>query len=230
MIAEDDTMSASGIQGYNDSVSAISIGSCLTTDVDVRCSKEGKKMLHGCDSKKTVSVSVALFCIFTFFATASHAASAREINRGVNTALDQFSAQVQGGSEFLKVAKGVMVIPNIVKAGLGVGGEYGEGAMKIEGKTVDYYALSGGSIGFQAGAEKVNLVLIFMQEQALKKFRESSGWKAGVDGTITFIDKGKEISIDTTNIKDPIVGFFGQRGLMASISVEDAKFTKIVRE
>jgi lipid-binding SYLF domain-containing protein len=80
------------------------------------------------------------------------------------------------------------------------------------------------------GAEKVNFILIFMQEQALKNFRARSGWKAGVDGTVVFIDKGKEKSVDTTNIKDPIVGFlFGQRGLMANITIEGAKFTKIVR-
>jgi lipid-binding SYLF domain-containing protein len=189
-------------------------------------------MINKFGDKKILSVAIVSLCIFTFFlATACDGKSANDINREVNAALEQFSKKIQGGNEFLKAAKGVLVIPNIIKAGLGVGGQYGEGAMRIEGKTVDYYALSGGSIGFQAGAEKVNLVLIFIQEQALKKFLASSGWQAGVDGSITFIDKGKEKSIDTTNIKDPIVGFlFGQRGLMASITVEGAKFTKIVRE
>ena len=173
---------------------------------------------------------VLISMVVSFAVTNSHAKSAKEINKEVNATLHQFLTQVQGGGEFLKDAKGVLVIPNIVKAGLGVGGEYGQGALRIAGKTVAYYSLSAGSIGFQAGAEKVNLVLIFMQEQALKKFRGSSGWKAGVDGTITFIDKGKEKSIDTTNIKDPIVGFlFGQRGLMADITIEGAKFTKLVR-
>jgi lipid-binding SYLF domain-containing protein len=188
-------------------------------------------MMDKFGDKKILSAAVVSLCIFTYFlATACHGKSVTDINREVSATLKQFSTQVQGGSEFLKAAKGVLVIPNIMKAGLGVGGQYGEGAMKIEGKTVDYYAISGGSIGFQAGAEKVNLVLIFIQEQALKKFLASSGWQAGVDGTITFIDKGKEKSIDTTNIKDPIVGFlFGQRGLMASITLEGAKFTKIVR-
>jgi lipid-binding SYLF domain-containing protein len=166
----------------------------------------------------------------SFPPTVSHAKTAKEINREVNAALKLFEEQVQGGSQFLKAAKGVLVIPNIVKAGLGVGGEYGQGALRIDGKTVDYYSLSAGSIGFQIGAEKVNLILIFMQEQALKNFHASSGWKAGVDGTVTFIDKGKEKAVDTTNIKDPIVGFlFGQRGLMADIAIEGAKFTKIRR-
>ena len=118
----------------------------------------------------------------------------------------------------------------LIKAGLGIGGEYGEGALRIEGKTVGYYSLVVGSIGLQVGAQKKHLVLIFMQEEALKQFRASSGWKAGADATVAFIDKGKEASVDTTNIKDPIVGFFfGQTGLMAGATLEGSKFTKIVR-
>ncbi|OGP54295.1 MAG: hypothetical protein A2Y65_10990 [Deltaproteobacteria bacterium RBG_13_52_11] len=181
--------------------------------------------------RSTLLVLVTLTFIFAFLpATDSHAKTAKEINKEVNAALKLFAQQVQGGSQFLKAAKGALVVPNIVKAGLGVGGEYGQGALRIGDKTVAYYSLAAGSIGFQIGAEKVNLILIFMQEQALKNFRARSGWKAGVDGTVVFIDKGKEKSVDTTNIKDPIVGFlFGQRCLMANIAIEGAKFTKIVR-
>jgi lipid-binding SYLF domain-containing protein len=102
--------------------------------------------------------------------------------------LKLFEEHVAWGKAFLKAAKGVLVVPNIVKAGLGVGGEYGQGALRIGGKAISYYSLSASSIGFQAGAEKVNLILVFIQEQALKNFRASSGWKTGVDGTITFSD------------------------------------------
>jgi lipid-binding SYLF domain-containing protein len=180
--------------------------------------------------KSTVTAAVLLFVFASLPVTDSYAKTAKQINTEVNAALKLFSAQVQGGNEFLKAGKGVLVIPNIVKAGLGVGGQYGEGALRIGGKTVNYYSLSAASIGFQIGAEKMNLVLIFMQDEALKNFRASSGWKAGVDGTVTFIDTGKEKSVDTTTIRDPIVGFiFGQRGLMANITIEGAKFTKLVR-
>jgi lipid-binding SYLF domain-containing protein len=165
-----------------------------------------------------------------FFATISNAKTALEINSEVNAALSLFPQYVKGGKEFLNVAKGVLVIPNIVKAGLGVGGEYGEGAMRIGGKTVEYYSIAAGSVGFQIGAQKMNLILIFMQDEALRNFRASSGWKAGVDGTVAFVDVGKEKSLDTVNIKDPIVAFlFGQRGLMASAAIEGAKFTKLKR-
>jgi len=170
------------------------------------------------------------FISLGFLTTTSFAKTAKEINTEVNTALKLFPQYVKGGKEFLNAAKGVLVIPNIVKAGLGVGGEYGEGAMRIGGKTVEYYSLAAGSVGFQIGAQKTNLILVFMQDEALKNFRKSSGWKAGVDGSVAFIDVGKEKSIDTINIKDPIVAFmFGQRGLMANATVEGAKFTKLVR-
>jgi lipid-binding SYLF domain-containing protein len=170
------------------------------------------------------------FISISFLATTSLAKTAKEINSEVNAALKLFSQHVKGGKEFLNAAKGVLVIPNIVKAGLGVGGEYGEGAMRIGGKTVEYYSLAAGSVGFQIGAQKTNLILVFMQDEALKNFRKSSGWKAGVDGSVAFIDVGAGKSLDTVNVKDPIVAFmFGQKGLMANATVEGAKFTKLVR-
>ena len=93
-----------------------------------------------------------------------------------------------------------------------------------------YYSLAAGSVGLQIGAQKTNLVLIFKQDEALKKFRTSSGWKAGVDGSVAFVNEGASASLDTMNAKEPIVAFlFGQQGLMASATVEGAKFTKLSR-
>jgi len=160
----------------------------------------------------------------------SYAKTAKEINGEVSEALTLFYKQVKGGKQFLNASKGVLVIPNIVKAGLGVGGQYGEGALRIGGKPVEYYSIAAASAGLQIGAQKMNLILVFMQDEALKKFRTSSGWKAGVDATVAFVDVGAEKSLDTTNIKDPIVGFvFGQKGAMAAATIEGAKFTKLER-
>jgi lipid-binding SYLF domain-containing protein len=170
------------------------------------------------------------FILALLSATISYAKTTKEINAEVNSALKLFPQHVKGGKEFLNAAKGVLVIPNIVKAGLGIGGEYGEGALRIGGNTVEYYSLAAGSVGFQIGAQKTNLILVFMQDEALKNFRKSSGWKAGVDGSVAFIDVGKGKSVDTVNIKEPIVAFmFGQKGLMANATIEGAKFTKLVR-
>jgi lipid-binding SYLF domain-containing protein len=185
--------------------------------------------------KKQIFLSLAFAACLTFISmgfltTTSFAKTAQEINGEVNEALKLFSQHVKGGKEFLNTSKGVLVIPNIVKAGLGVGGQYGEGALMIGGKTVDYYSLAAGSVGFQIGAQKMNLVLVFMQDGALKKFRTSSGWKAGVDASVAFVDVGAGKSLDTANVKDPIVAFlFGQKGAMAAATIEGAKFTKLVR-
>ena len=158
------------------------------------------------------------------------AKSAKEIDISVDVALDQFKQDIKGGEEFLQSAKGVLVFPGVIKAGIGVGGEYGEGALRIGGKTVDYYSTAAASIGFQLGAQSKRVILVFMQDDALKKFRESQGWEAGVDGSVALIELGAGAALDTTNIKDPIVGFvFGNKGLMYNLTLEGSKYTKIVR-
>ena len=158
------------------------------------------------------------------------AKTAQEIDVSVDVALDQFNKDIKGGEEFLKSAKGVLVLPNVTKAGFIIGGQYGEGALRIGGKTVDYYNTAGASWGFLAGAQSVRVIIVFMQEDALKKFQESKGWEAGVDGSVTLVNVGAAGTIDTTNIKDPIVGFvFGNKGLMADLSLTGSKYTKIER-
>lgn len=180
--------------------------------------------------KKITMLLVSLFLAIGFLFLTAYAKTAKEINAEVNSALKLFYQHVKGSKEFLKSAKGILVIPNMVKAGLGVGGMYGEGALRMDGKTVEYYSLAGGSVGLQIGAQKTNLILVFMNDEALKKFRASSGWKAGVDGSVALIDVGAGKSLDTLTIKDPIVAFvFGQKGLMANATIEGSKFTKLVR-
>ena len=148
----------------------------------------------------------------------------------VDVALDRFKNEVPGAIEFLNNAKGVLVIPNVIRIGFGLGGEYGEGALLIGGKAVDYYSVAAGSFGFQIGAQSKNLVIIFMDENALITFRDSLGWRAGVDGSVALIDYGAGGSVDTTNIQHPIVGFvFGVKGLMVNLSLEGSKFTKLTK-
>ena len=167
-----------------------------------------------------------IFGILSSFA--AYAATPKEIDASVNASLERFNKDVKGGPEFLKAAKGVLVIPNVIQGGFVVGGEYGEGALRIGGRTVAYYNMVSGSLGYQIGAQKKDVMLVFMDRAALKKFRRSEGWQAGVVGTVTLITLGAEGSIDTTKIKEPIVGFvFDQKGLMAGASIKGAKFTKL---
>ena len=173
-----------------------------------------------------------LFLSLTLFVGSSvaFAKTAQEIDVSVDVALDQFNKDIKGGEEFLKSAKGVLVLPKVVKAGFVFGAEFGEGALRIDGKTVDYYNTAGGAWGFLAGAQSVRVIIVFMQDDALKKFQESKGWEAGVDGSVTLVKVGASGTIDTTTIKDPIVGFvFGNKGLMADLSLKGSKYTKIVR-
>lgn len=161
---------------------------------------------------------------------AATAKSAAEIDADVDAALEEFLVQVKGAEEFLAASRGVLVFPQVIKAGFGVGGEYGEGALRVDGQTVDYYATAAASIGLQFGAQAKTVVICFMQQESLDKFRNSTGWEVGVDGSVAIVQTGAGASIDSTTIRDPIVGFvIGRRGLMFNISLEGSKFTKLIR-
>ncbi|OAI46717.1 hypothetical protein AYO43_05630 [Nitrospira sp. SCGC AG-212-E16] len=156
------------------------------------------------------------------------AGSAREIDTSVDEALVRFEKEVKDGKIFLESSKGVLVFPSVLKGGLGIGAEEGEGALRIAGKTVDYYSTAAASIGLQAGGQVKTVFVVFLEEGALKRFRESEGWKAGVDGSIALVTLGAGGAIDTETLKDPIVGFvFGQKGLMYNLTFEVTRFTKL---
>jgi len=170
----------------------------------------------------------AIAAAFLLTANVATAASAQEIDVKVDAALQHFREKVGGADEFLASSKGVLVFPSVFKAGIGIGGEYGEGALRIGGKTVDYYNTASASIGFQLGAQAKTVIIVFMQQDALDKFRNSSGWEVGVDGSVALVELGAGGSIDTTNIRDPIVGFiFGNKGLMYNLTLEGSKITKL---
>ena len=142
--------------------------------------------------------------------------------------MKRFYKQVKGAKEFARGAKGLLIMPNVKKAAFIIGGEYGEGALRIGGKTVGYYNIVSGSFGLQIGAEAKDIIIAFMTREALNGFRGSDGWEAGVDGNVALITIGAGERVDTRTIKDPIVGFvFDVKGLMADISLKGAKFTKL---
>lgn len=161
----------------------------------------------------------------------AYAGTAAEIDAAVKDAVERFTKEVAGGKEFAKDAKGLLVFPKVYKGGFIVGIEGGEGALLIDGKTADYYKTVSASWGLQAGAQAKTVVLAFMTNEALEKFRNSSGWKAGVDGSVAMVDVGAGAAIDTKTIKDPVVGFvFGQKGLMANLTLEGSKYEKFTPE
>ena len=175
--------------------------------------------------QRIAAITLFLFLAPFIFASNAMAASAQEIDAKVDATLKIFRAQVPGAEQYLSVAKGVLVFPSVFRAGIGIGGEYGEGAMRIRGQTVEYWSTASASIGFTFGAQSKSLILVFLDEAELIKFRHSEGWRAGIDGSVAFVEWGKSENVDTINTKDPILGFaFGNKGLMVNIALEGSKF------
>jgi len=157
--------------------------------------------------------------------------SASRIDQEANEALQVFRQDVNGAEIFLNQAAGYLVFPRVIKAGLGIGAETGEGVLRVGDQSVDYYRTTSGSIGFQAGAQAKSIVIAFLTQSSLDQFRGSSGWKVGIDGSVALIDIGAGKTIDTDNIRDPVVGFvFGSKGLMYNLTFEGSKFTKLRKE
>lgn len=176
-----------------------------------------------------ITITLTAFVLsFAATALAISTKTAGKIDTQVVEAKSQFKKTVNGAEKLLGQSNGMLIFPKVYKAGIGIGGEHGKGALQIGGKTVDYYSTSAASIGFQLGGQKKTVVLLFLTKEALTKFRNSEGWEVGVDGSVALIDLGAGGSVDTTNIKDPIIGFvFGQAGLMYNLTLEGAKMHKL---
>lgn len=189
-------------------------------------------LLHFLRVRRLAAVTVLASVLFGFISIVAlpeaKAASASEINTRTNSALVVFREKVKGADSVLAKAKGVLVFPRVLKAGIGVGGEYGEGVLRINGKTVDYYNTIAASYGLQLGAQKKSIIILFMEDSALAKFRNSQGWKIGGDASVALVKLGAAGSIDSATLNKPIIAFVvGQKGLMYNLSLEGTKITKI---
>ncbi len=171
----------------------------------------------------------ALLAVLLFaFVSPAFAASKAEIDAEVRQALQDFRKHTGAGHELSQKAAGILVFPSVIKAGIGIGGEYGEGALLVGGKTVGYYSIAAASIGLQLGAQARSEIVLFMTDQALAGFRKSEGWKAGVDGSVALATLGAGGAIDTETAKQPIIGFiFSNKGLMYNLTFEGSKITRI---
>jgi len=156
------------------------------------------------------------------------AAGAAEIARDANASLQQLYASVPAAKALGANANAILVFPKVTKAGLGVGGQYGEGALLQKGKAVAYYSTAGASVGLQAGAQQFGYALFFMNPNALAQLDKSDGFEVGVGPTVVVMDEGKAKTMTTTTAKDDVYAFiFGQKGLMAGLGVQGNKITKI---
>ena len=177
--------------------------------------------------KKLHTMMLALL-LTILFTQVTFAKTAQEIDKGVDAAIEKFKKEVPGGANFLPKTKGYLVFPSVIKAGLVVGGKYGEGALRINGVTKHYYDMTAASIGFQAGAQEYSMLIAYLSDASLENFVRSNGWEAGVDGSITVSDWGKSKDISSISYEKPIIAFiYGEKGLMASISIAGTKFRRI---
>ncbi len=177
-----------------------------------------------------ILVSLNALLLLSMINVSAFAASKQEIDVYVDEALAEFRQHTSAGTQLAAQSRGMLVFPKVYKAGFAIGGEYGEGALRVGGQNVAYYSTAGASIGLQAGAQRKAQIILFMTDEALNKFRSSKGWEAGVDGSVAIATFGVGETIDTNTAQQPIIGFiFSNEGLMFNLSLEGSKFTPIVR-
>ena len=158
---------------------------------------------------------------------ASHAGAA-ELEAEANETLHSFVRQVAGARELANKAAGILVFPSVVKAGIGIGGEYGEGILLDQQKVQGYYNIISASFGFQLGVQERSVIIMFMTQDALNQFDRTAGWKVGVDGSVAIITVGIGGSIDTDKVTQPVIGFIiDQKGLMYNLTLEGSKISRI---
>ncbi len=175
-----------------------------------------------------ISGILAMVVAGAWSADSALAASASEINRNATQALTTLYQTTPGAKVLADKSVGVLVFPSIVKGGLIVAGQYGDGALRKRGKTVGYYRSIEASVGLQAGAQSFGYVLLFMDDASLKYLDKSDGWELGTGPTFVLLDKGFAKELSTTTLQKGVYAFvFDKKGLMGGIAIQGSKITKI---
>lgn len=169
-----------------------------------------------------------IFFVFLLLPHVSVAATRAEINRDVDIGLEKLYQTTPAAKQLSMIAKGVLVFPNIIQGGLVVGGHYGEGALRVNGKTQGYFNTISASYGLQIGAQTFGYALFFIDQKSLDYLKKSDGWEIGSSPGVVLVDKGIERTISTNTAKSGIYAFFfSPKGLMADISIQGSKVTAI---
>ncbi len=152
------------------------------------------------------------------------------IDYRVDLAIAQMFQEIPGAQDLADRAAGMLVMPNVTKAGFGFGAAYGEGSLLIGNATVDYYSTTSASYGVQIGAQQFAHTLFFMNENALADFRASNGWALGADASYVFRNEGDGVGVDTTKLRSPVIAvIYGRAGLIIGATLEGSKYTRIIR-
>jgi lipid-binding SYLF domain-containing protein len=161
--------------------------------------------------------------------SAQNAAKRQSIDADVDATLARLYNTVNGSRELLSRANGVLVFPSVISAGFWIGGQYGTGALRVDGRTTGYYSTVAGSFGLQIGAQSKAIIFAFMNHEALDGFLNSQGWSAGADATVAVVTVGANGNIDTSTATSPVEAFvLTNAGLMAGVSLEGVKVSRLV--
>lgn len=189
-------------------------------------------ILAGSAAWATVGLGLAGCTTTSPASSASPAANAGKrdtINAGVDSTLARLYENVNGSRELVAKARGVLVFPSVISAGFWIGGQYGEGALRVNGQTTGYYSTVAGSFGLQIGAQSKALIFLFMTQEALDKFLHSQGWAAGADATVAVLKVGANGAVDTSTATGPVEAFvLTNGGLMAGVSLEGTKVSRLI--
>ena len=160
--------------------------------------------------------------------TTASAADRAALERDARAALQKLTNTVPAAKSLSSSATAVLVFPKVTKAGLGVGGQYGDGVLFRQGKVAGYYNTSGASFGLQAGAQQFGYAMFMMNDKALSALSANEGFEVGVGPSVVVMDEGKAQTMTTTTAKDDIYAFiFGQKGLMAGVGIQGNKITRL---
>ncbi|MGV2291743.1 YSC84-related protein [Trinickia sp. YCB016] len=153
----------------------------------------------------------------------------KTIDADYDATLARLYNSVNGSHELLDKARGVLIFPSVISAGFWVGGQYGQGAMRVNGQTTGYYSIVGGSFGLQIGAQSKAIIFAFMTQEALGGFLQSQGWAAGADATVALVKVGANGTVDTSTATAPIQAFvLTNAGLMAGVSLQGTKISRLL--
>ncbi|UEP33489.1 hypothetical protein LL998_09655 [Burkholderia ambifaria] len=159
---------------------------------------------------------------------ATNASKRQAIDSSVDATLSRMYSTVKGSHELVAKSRGVLVFPNVLQAGLIVGGQSGNGALRVGGSTVGYYNTSSLSVGLQAGAQSKAIVFLFMTQEALDEFRGSDGWAAGAGASVALVKMGANGAVDSNTATAPVqVIVLTNAGLMGDVSINGTKVTKL---
>jgi lipid-binding SYLF domain-containing protein len=150
------------------------------------------------------------------------------IDAGVDSTLARLYGAAKGSRELVSKAHGVLTFPSVIDAGFVVGGQYGEGSLRVGGRTVGYYSMVTGSIGWQIGAQSRAIVFLFMTDESLDRFRSTDGWSAGGDASVAVLKVGANGDVDTSTATGQVDAFvLTNSGLMAGVSLDGTKVTRL---